>query len=589
MPIVKISNEDRKKLGIRLAAQCQEAERAKSTLLARWQRNEALWRVAPETSTLKLAEGMEAYAMPLWRSKGARIAGSTYSAFTGLYPYVQVIEETADAQATGSNEESVERALMVLALESGFDKALFKAIVSALNTGIGVIRVRTTERQDKINIECGNVNPRHHVASPTYVQDPDSLQLLGHRFYLPAYRVKERQIAGDYYKEADVQGGDDPKTYEDGYVQKQDFTQALDTDETPVELIELETYTWFDSENDSAHTDPKEGRTRRFCRVVLAPTAQEVLRIEPLDEPIWTYIAVRLSSDEDTYYPSNCPSQLVQGLNLCLNDMFSACLQGSLIGSAPPIAIIGGQMSGPTKKYGVADLIELPEGASIEVLRTEFNPGFLPALIEKVEQMADSVTGVGRLGTAQNLQSGTTATEAGAVIQAQQEGKDHYVDAVSPSVRQIFELLFYLLKTHYEELVKSYGPGVAVADGALAKNYRFEVTGKSQDSNPQIMLQKLQMVGQMAQNPMSVMDAGKVEEKIVQSMDFPFSADSLKKDALSEASAALLQLQVQLGVDPREVVQLGANQVMEQKAEEALAQGISQQAAMSQMPQTGVE
>jgi hypothetical protein len=172
----------------------------------------------------------------------------------------------------------------------------------------------------------------------------------------------------------------------------------------------------------------------------------------------------------------------------------------------------------------------LMPGAKTEVIRPQFDPSVLPQILQKLEQVVDSLTGIGRLGTGQALPSGATATEASALIQSMQEVKDEYVDAVAPAVAQMWSLAYTFLKIHYADLKVALGDAICCTEEELlASSIEFEVTGTTQAANSGVLLQKLQMVLALAAQYPQFINATEVVKQTIQVMDFPFDMNKIFK------------------------------------------------------------
>lgn len=560
--LIELNDEQKKKLAERICREIEASEAAKGTLPLRWERNEKIYHVDPDVTSLHVAEGMAPYNIPLYRQKADRVIGTVHSSITGLYPYVQALDEDMD----GNNDEVVERGLQAMAEAGRFESRLKQVLKLAVNTNIGTLRITPAFPRSAARIEW--IHPGNMMCYPAEHGSFEEAKTIGHRFYKMRYRIEQEQRKGRYYA-AEIFGGDDPNEHYSGRSRTQSKTQTTE----PVVPEDGEVELWeVIHECDLMGT----GEYKRYLCVV-AKSQQALLSCQPYPYRRLWYIDFRVDESDGQVWPPDSLAQVCHGIQLAYSDIHTTLIHGSYM-AAFPVVVSGGTLPVKTKKYGPAALIESPTEVKVQALQTGFNPGALPSEGAVLEAVMDSVTGISRLGVSQNLPASTTATAANGLLQAQQETKDQYTQSIAPSVARVWEFLYELLTRHFDEVRLALGsrfPSDLTYPCVAGKTYRFEVTGKSGSSSPQGLLNKLQFLLQMASNPQSGLDQKEIVEKIVQALEFPFSAQSLKSKPAP--------------VDPQEIMQLlsavASGQLPPDKAAQALMMDI--QGATSGSPIAG--
>ena len=562
---LKLSQEQRKKLADRLCQEIEASESAKGSLPDRWQLNRALYNNEEGTSTLNVIDGVEPYSLPLYRSKADRLTDHVVKTFTALTPYVQVLVEDLDSM-NSMNDNRYEMALMCLAEYSGFKRTFKRAFVESMNTNLGVMRLRPVVEDGVVTgIYSERIKPEHMVGYPTYVSTLEECTTVGHKFLLGKREVQARIDSKVYYDE-DYVATSSTEEFEKANVTytltSTDNTAVTEEayDLTPVKLYEVIT------------TEKIGGEWKKVLCVVAYDT-RVVLSCQEYPYPAHWYIEMRIDDEDDTLWPNNSLAQRVQGLNMAFSDGNSAMFIGSLATAFPMLAVNGSITGNKYKKWTPAMILELPHGVEAKVLGTSFNPGALPLALQKIEEMADAVVGISRLGTGQALPADTREAAINGILQAQSEAKESYADACSSAVKKYFQLLDTYLIAHFDELKQVYGTKIPIDDlSELPEEYKLEVTGQNSGASPQVLMQKLQMLMGMSAQPASVFSPRKVEERIGQAMELPFDVSGLRKDEIDQLLQTIALLDQQ-GFPGAELAMQGL-MVMAQNAINATQGGV---------------
>jgi hypothetical protein len=559
---LNLTEEKRKALAERLCREIEASDNAKGSLPDRWKLNRGIYNVEDDVVTVNVIDDVKPYAMPLYRAKADRIADSVISTFTKVEPYVQVLTSDYNTE-NETNADRYEDALMCLAKYSNFKRTFKRAFVECMNTDLGIMKVfpKTDEEGSVIGIESKRIKPEAMVGYPTYVSSFEECTTIGERFFKAIREVEQLQKDKIYYPGVVVKTSAQELVDENQYSAKAEVDSSASLEDEydlePVKLYELITEEKIENEWVTV-----------LC--VVAYDTRELLSCQEYIYPLRWYCTMRIDDEDDSLWPSNSVAQRVQGLSLAYSDGLSTLFIGSFA-TAFPIITVNGTLGGTkNKKWQPGMILEMPQGVEAKVLSTGFNPGALPMSLQKIEEMADAVMGVSRIGTGQGLPSETRQAAIEGIMSSDQTAKEGYSDAVAPAVQKYFQLLDLYLVTHFHELLAQYGGKLRVqSPEEIPVDYKLEVTGQTSASNPNTLLQKLQMLMQMAAQPTSSLSPRKVEERISQTMDLPFDAKSLSKDEIDQLLAMIAYFD-QNGMPGAQIAMQGLMMAAQQIEQEAM-------------------
>jgi hypothetical protein len=574
--LLSLNPQEREALATRLCVEIDVTDAIRQQLKPRWDRCRQLYYVDESATSLNVVEGLGQYPFSLWRSKADKLVGDLVNGIFSASPVVQCIEESPG----GTNEGPLEDALEQLAERSGFKRCFPMATVQAANTNTGVLRLRpTADAEGRVTgLECDWIPPEHFMAYPTAFERLEQCRTTGHRFYRSLYEIQADQEAGLYY-DGDVVGGDDPDAEDrlPGRWDRNDAASVVDVDDGYVELWECVTLTKI------------RGRMRRVVCVVARASRRLLSCVhygptEAREYPRTWYEIERLCRTEKRIFTNDSVGNSVQGYCLAAQDLMNFIVTGALV-TAMPVAWVKGYI-GPQQALQLkpGQVLTLDRDGDMGALGMPFDAQKFAGALEKFEQLTDATIGISRLGSSQNLPASTKATAINAIVAGDERRQATYLDAAAEAVEGIYEVLLMLMREHHADLAKAYGGAVAAVDAKrLRRPYRLQVTGRSGASNPGTILQKLQFLMTMAQNPASSLDYSKVEGRAVDALDLPFDTSGLEKDAVSRARTVFEALAKE-GVDPMEALTVGL------KAMEANGQLGTHQpgAAPGAVPQPGM-
>jgi len=533
MPLLQLDLDERKKLASRLCYEIEASNTAKGKLPERWARNRAIYAVE-EVSTLEVVEGAEPYNIPLYRQKADRVVDHQVEAFAGRAPYVQVISD--------GKTEGYERALTFLADQASYKRTLRRMVVELLNTDIGACRVRPIVEDNRlIGIESERIKAEFLVAYPCYFTDFEKCTTIGHKVLQPMRDVLQKIKAGTYYKDAKVSrseatefedsSGEHPVTAVDSYVAEKDEDSM-----EPVDTYEV-------------ITEYKVGGNWKMILCTVAYSDRELLSAQDYPYPIDWYVVGRLDDEDDVIWPSHSLAQRMQGLNNAFSDMLTILSQGSVAAAFPVLITKGLLGKEKVMRWRAGQRLDLPTGAEAEMLGTPFNPAAIPLAMEKVEQIADAVMGVSRLGSGQGLPSDTREKAIEGILNSDAEAKAGYSSSIVPIVKKFFTLIDLYLVENFNEIKAIYQEKLPIDDiESIPLDYEIKVSGENSSASPQETLRKLSFAMELARDPNSGLSYQKTEQKVMDELELPFSPKTLGKDEI-DLLLMLISRMNQMGID----------------------------------------
>jgi hypothetical protein len=534
-------------------------------LADRWDKNEALYNQDPAESSLNIVDGLSVYPIPLWTPKADRIVGTIFQGITGVEPYVQILTD----DGTNERADAIEASLMLLANRGStsetFDRAFYQCLQIAVNTGISFLYAY--KKPD--GAVCNKaVHPKDFCAYPHELVDLEKMVTVGHRFYMMRSTAQEKIDQGEYFQASlgsntSVVGTEAGKGADFAKVSD---SRAIDPKDEILTFYQLLHKFAMPGDDGDATGEVK------TVRVTFCYDSQEVMMVEEYPYESYWYCPIKLSDEYNSLWPANSPGWKVQGLQKAYTDIVNVIVGGAYATAFPILIFEGGTMPAKMKRTTVGAIYEVPGGVKVTQIKPDVDFQWLMAMLGTFEKAADGVTRISQLGTSQNLPSSTTATAAAGFLKAQEEGKDQYTSFVAPMVADIWRFYFELLETHFPEFKKLHGASMPVeaVEELTQTPLRFEPTGKSAETNPRVLLEKLQMLLTMASQQQTALDYQKVEDQVVQSMNIPQDLKSLQKDVVGTAEQMMAAL-MEAGMPPEAILQ-AVNQLVQMLEAQAMQQ-----------------
>lgn len=505
---------------------------ARRGLKARWELVEQVYRNDPSVAGIQLFDNFEPRALPVMSPRINRIVSTTMAAIEGPGVWFQAVPDTGDSEGADALERGVQTTLE----RARFIRTIRRALVTACLCGVTVVRVRLGD--DGIVLE--HIHPNDFVVSPAYGLDIREAHLVGHRFYVPRWKIKERKKQGIYplVKDGEPSATDpdnDPSGRDPGY----DLSNAESlSSEKDAELVEL----W-----ECIVRLTVKGKAGMY-RVVFNKQDREVYQIEkyPYDRP-W-YFDMRLHDEEGKFWPSTSPAINIVGICLMKAEMMNLMAVGSMATCANPTIISGGSLGKKIQSLSLGQLIEVPNPeVKVQQIPLSFDPKVMPLVIEYIDRAIEAQTGVSdnRLNAETQRGERVTAREIAAIEAAAQQNEGSYFQFFKMFVEDVADFVQQIFAKHPKRVKAAY-KGAVTDEAILAAQgaYRWRVTGNSGSSAPEIVLGYLQALLGLTQNPLSNYDYQKVEKAIAQAMPLQINLQKLEKtpEQMAQAEAAVSQM-----------------------------------------------
>ena len=527
-----------KKGNVRFAAWLQNLVQqgvdSRRGLKSRWELNEQVYRNDPAVAGIKLFDNVDPRALPVMSPRINRIVNTSASAIEGPGVWFQAIPEDGDMESS----EELEKAVQTMLERGRFPLILRRALVTSALCGVSIVRLHLTD--DGLSID--HIHPNDFVVSPTYGLDLKDAHLVGHRFYIPRWKVEQRAKDGLYplYKDTPSQTSpdDDPSGRDPSYDKSYADSATNDPATEMVELWELIV---------RLDVDGKAG----MYRVVYNDKDTEVYQVEPYpyDRP-W-YFDVRLTiPEEGKFWPANSVAQNIVGICLMKGDLVNLMGVGSMATCAPPTYVTGMSLGKKLQGLSIAQVVEIPgagQDARVLPLPMTFDPKAMPLVLDYLDGAIEAQTGISenRLNAQVSGGERVTAREIAAMESAATQNEGSYAMLVSLFLNDIASFVQQLLKLHGKKIVAAYKGSVANGAVIASRNpVRWQVTGQSANNSPQMVLGKLEALLNLASNPLSGYSYERVEKAVVQLMGLPMNTQRLEKtnDEKMASKAAMAQI-----------------------------------------------
>lgn len=522
---------------------------AVSGLTARWSFNESVGRNDPANAGKKIYDNWSPRAVPVLSAHMDRIVRTTVGSVTAPKPWVQAVPDDDDQEGA----DDLENGLQTIVEKAGFERKLRKVARTALYCGFTHFRVRLTEK----GVKFESVHPNDFVVAPLFIDDLRNAHLVGHRFYLPRWQVRDyatRQDGEAYYhllKEEDVDGlpstspDQDPSGHDPAFSRTESDAPSSDTESELIELWEL-------------LARPMVGKDRKWCRFVICPMAGDKAMVflyepygfagelEPYSRP-W-YFDVRFHDEEGAYIPAGSVSQDVIGLCLSVQDNINLAQVGEAANVATPVVISGGSLGKKIKSVTLGQVIETINDVKVQAFPSTFDSSRIIALNDHLDNRIQAQTGVSQSRLSSEYLSSQTATATAAAEGAASQNEGDRPRFLADCIEPIYDFIKNdLVRLHAPTFRRVYGK--ALSEGFYTacrkSSVTFVATGKDANHLPHILIPKLMVAKQIAMEPGSDYSPRRVNDAIMNRLDLGIDLDKLRKDdeeKLAEAQAAQAQM-----------------------------------------------
>lgn len=517
------TGEGLKKVADAVAPEIRALRDAVSPLWERWEQVERLGRNQKDTNTVQLYENYENRPTPILSSRRKRVVANVAMSILGADPWVQFTPD--DGDQTGGDR--LERGLQVEFERAGFSRMFRRALGSAFDCGVTFIKARTVGGEGLV---LEHVHSKNMVRGPLHGLDTAKSYLMGNKFWLCEYDVQQRIDSGKYAAaklqnlSASNLGTGDPD--DDPAGRDKNFDLASGQAYSDARLRGIDLYDVVVSLPMAVSKDKVE--FKRY-RVVLSERSETVLAIEPYVYSRPWYFDVRYHDEEEFYFPSTSKGHGITPMCLSQTEQFNLMVAGNMGSCAPPFLVTGGVLGEKGSRLGLGEYWETNQPIEFQQFPVSFDAGDMPMLIEKVDQMLDAETGFSRAGMSQEFKSGTSATAAAGAMAAQAQVENADALQVAESIEPLWAFVREMNVMHPKTYSDAYGEALGADYWANVDNAgRFQMTGRNPGNTPAVMMQKLSVLDEFAQRPDSQWSRDRIEEAIVNGMQFSFRTEGLK-------------------------------------------------------------
>lgn len=417
----------------------------------RWDAWEAMYNDDVDSSG-QPPEGFKWPHFPLIRPHIRSLVASMTQAITSYSPWVQFVA-TKDASVMliepGPDGEPIPREVpgtevMSQAAEivhnviqkHGAVPILKQVLKNAfIQGGRGIMRVAPSDEEDDAMLVMEAIDARNFCFDPPYIKHlwDERIHMVGHRELVPKHMLDEMIMRGELYDVSLSASSNEAET-----VRTAEYSfGASNEDNEAVHLWEL-----------YKKCSLKEGEPRRWYRILYAGVSEQILAVYEHELGYQGYIDFAEEPENNKFLKGGSIAGSLSPIQHMYTNALGTLDLGTQMTAFPYIFGIG--LSTNEFKPKVGTITPVPHGVEIQVVQVPFNPSIIPQLLEKLEEVAGTITGTSRASTGGELSSNTTATEAQGYFSAQSKTEQGYLNDIAPSIERLYATVHMMLLTHPE-------------------------------------------------------------------------------------------------------------------------------------------
>jgi len=522
----------------------------------RWSRLEAIAKCIPTDEGSNYDETSMPRTFPLMGPKLDQLVGAVVGPVLTSKPYFTGIGY-GESKPKAQKGSEVNQFLLE---KNGFDR-WFRQAVRRATTSEPAIVFCWFEEGDAYGQRgpCAEIiHPRNFVLYPAYRGGIRKATLCADRYYARAEDLVQGAESKEFFPEAaDIKGGDKPDdVLYSGSVRPDPYLSGNPEDDA------IECFRIVVKLDGKYHLC----KLAKQKKVLLSCVPYGVER-QKLGEPAkYTefyrpgYFEVFLQESEENEFLREVPvAHKLQGLQLVFDKLINNMVDGSDMAAQTAIIATGAVgNAGKLIEYEPGSVLEMPGDVKLFPVPTTFNPGEMPQLVTLMSELADAASRVSQAGQGQEFSGSPTATEVAGVLQGQRMGLDEYRSNACNGIAELCQFNITLAQLYFERLIEYYGPDFpAQSIEEFAGDYTFEPTGKTMESTPGALVEKvklaMEMAGQLVQaglvNPMLLVTFFKM---VIQALNLPIEShviDQFIPTGLGADAGALPQ--PGMGMDPQ--------------------------------------
>jgi len=500
-----------KRLACRLCDLVEIGKNEKADFEPRWRQNKANYDNVPIQCVSTFIPDAEDHAFPLVQPRIDALRDNIVGTVCSQSPFL-----LAKLRGSSQRQEDLEECLQFFFDLGRLEDALKEASPIIGYTNTAIIRVNfVASVQDFIpdqvealqrqrygafsftGLTFDVIHPDDFVCVGSNVFGINNAQLVGHRFWQQRSQLSEKVLAKKYYEHDELISSDGPDAdrHDRDVINQSSSYQGDDKIECwevifrcrPSELKEPDKY------------NPKAKDFERYYKATIAVDSKVILCIEEYEGTRPWYVALRWKpKDHDSFFSGRSVCQDLQALHAQYQFLNNILIYGSMFAAFEPLVGTGGFEK--NQKYGPGQLIAMT-GGELQKPGQKFDPGVLPPMLTKIEEIADSVTGLNQAGMGQEYsKSSITATEVGQLAAGQSQRIAGFIGAMGAGLIDLADLCQELLYLNYDFWSQQYQDSLKVPPREdLLQPIHWDINGKNPQSTPQQTFLKMQSLLQLSQ------------------------------------------------------------------------------------------
>jgi len=522
--------EVRKKLGELISSMLDDAQNMRgSGLQERWEDCERRYRGEPDEQGIKVNEDAQPLAINIIKPRIDALVTKTCNPITSQRPYFSAFGFSSDKARIKENEDVVqflwERADFPRKLRTATRlscmaaPAIFKCPFSIQTQDRMANHTEQSQDVDApykyVGPDPGVIHPNDFAIYPLSTGGVMAARLVGDRIKKRVREVKELQKMGAYFDKVTVYGGDDPQSWESGRAKDWSLTEEAsgisDSDDEMVELWDVIVKHDLDGDGYEERYRAVVARNQRLLlefeqygamlEISDQLTGETSVEFVPYSRPWYFPHAVTMPAYNEFFHANPIVQDLIP-IQGAYSDGQTLMIEGGKMQAFPAAFISGGSID-KVKRYRPGEYIPVEADVSITFAECKFKGEVWPMMFQSLKGDADALVRISQGGTAQT--TGETASEAVIVNNNMEEGADEYRDVAALAPEEMCDFIRELAYIHYGTLSMVYQEQFPCQDReSLRKPLRWEATGKTSDSNPQVLTQNINEIVALLGNPIAL-------------------------------------------------------------------------------------
>jgi hypothetical protein len=470
MEATKLKFERREELGHEIVQMIDSATSSVVELRDRWKANEDLYYLRPYQFENGPLNGKDAFHFGLMKEKlDSLTANITTLMMEGSPLFVYKM-----AGEGSNNTDVVEKSVQFLFKQADFERYIkIHAKLTGLNGKAAIratFKVRakgfhadqesssnyavsglTTDNIAYCGLDLKVIHLGDLVVYPVESSEIVEARMTGHIYFLRKADVHQLQKTKEYYDDVTEFASSDKQSEMSG---RDEAFDGLSTDSSTCADDDLvKCYSVV------VKLDLNDDGQEKFYEINLAYNERFILSMSEFEYDRPWYYCPCLEYEYNSFYPSGCVAQSLQGLNLAQNYLMAMYFIGTLSRAFPKTVVedSGGRLADDMMDGEAGDIFNANGAPNIAVIQSQFDPQTFPTMNEWIDNAAERLVRVSRASSTQPFRRGTTATEVSSIQQAAAiSGNDYLTNytgselcALADHVRQMAYENFDILKMVY--------------------------------------------------------------------------------------------------------------------------------------------